>query len=129
MASRGPCRFSDRPSGNKASRTCYDVPADKQSRLVAVHHRRADDTIVKEARQPPPTATVIMGRGGLSSTASDYIRFVRMILNDASRTPVRPTIHGRLRNFRFEAIERLPAKFACPAYLGDFYRRIAVRYL
>jgi CubicO group peptidase (beta-lactamase class C family) len=92
-------------------------------------HRRADDTIVKEARQPPPTATVIMGRGGLSSTASDYIRFVRMILNDASRTPVRPTIHGRLRNFRFEAIERLPAKFACPAYLGDFYRRIAVRYL
>jgi methyl acetate hydrolase len=71
------------------SDTFYEVPADKQSRLVAVHHRHADDTIVKEARQPPPTATVIAGGGGLSSTASDYIRFVRMILNDGELDGVR----------------------------------------
>jgi methyl acetate hydrolase len=71
------------------SDTFYDVPADKQPRLVAVHHRRADDTIVKEASQPAPTATVIVGGGGLSSTASDYIRFVRMILNDGELDGVR----------------------------------------
>jgi methyl acetate hydrolase len=64
------------------SDTFYNVPMDKQARLVAVHHRGADGTIVKDDVQPAPTINPIIGGGGLSSTASDYIRFVRMILND-----------------------------------------------
>jgi CubicO group peptidase (beta-lactamase class C family) len=64
--------------------TFYNVPADKQARLVAVHHRNADGTIVKDEVQPAPTVNPIIGGGGLSSTASDYIRFVRMILNDGT---------------------------------------------
>ena len=77
--------------------TFYNVPADKQARLVAVHHRGADGTIVKDATQPAPTVNPIIGGGGLSSTASDYIRFVRMILNDgaARRRPHPEGRHGR----------------------------------
>jgi CubicO group peptidase (beta-lactamase class C family) len=62
--------------------TCYNVPADKQARLVAMHHRSPDGTIIKDELQPPLTVNPIVGGSGLSSTASDYIRFVRMILND-----------------------------------------------
>jgi methyl acetate hydrolase len=62
--------------------TFYNVPADKQARLVATHHRGPDGIIVKDEVQPPPTINPIIGGGGLSSTAADYIRFVRMILNN-----------------------------------------------
>ncbi len=62
--------------------TFYNVPADKQARLVAVHHRGADGIVVKDETQPGPTVNPIIGGGGLASTAADYIRFVRMILND-----------------------------------------------
>ena len=64
--------------------TFYNVPADKQARLVAVHHRGADGIIVKDEVQPGPTVNPIIGGGGLASTAADYIRFVRMILNDGA---------------------------------------------
>jgi methyl acetate hydrolase len=62
--------------------TFYNVPADKQARLVATHHRGPDGIIVKDEVQPPPTINPIIGGGGLSSTAADYIRFTRMILNN-----------------------------------------------
>ena len=69
--------------------TFYNVPADKQARLVAMHHRGADGIIVKDEVQPPPTINPIIGGGGLVSTAADYIRFVRMILNNGELDGVR----------------------------------------
>jgi CubicO group peptidase (beta-lactamase class C family) len=61
--------------------TFYNVPADKQARLVAVHHREADDSIIKEPNQPPPTIPMPIGGAGLASTSDDYARFLRMLLN------------------------------------------------
>ena len=61
--------------------TFYDVPEDKQARLVAVHRRSADGAIVKEADQPASKIAKPIGGGGLSSTADDYARFLRMLLN------------------------------------------------
>ena len=61
--------------------TFYNVPADKQARLAAVHRRRPDGSIVKEASQPSATIAMPIGGGGLSSTAGDYARFLRMLLN------------------------------------------------
>jgi CubicO group peptidase (beta-lactamase class C family) len=61
--------------------TFYFVPRDKQARLVTVNRRQADGTMAKEAVQPPTSDFVPIGGGGLSSTASDYIRFTRMLLN------------------------------------------------
>jgi methyl acetate hydrolase len=69
--------------------TFYDVPAEKQARLAAVHRRQADGTIVKETMQPSATVFPVTGGGGLSSTASDYIRFVRMLLNGGELEGVR----------------------------------------
>ena len=61
--------------------TFYYVPQDKQARVVTVHRRRPDGSLVKEATQAPITGFVRIGGGGLSSTAADYTRFTRMLLN------------------------------------------------
>jgi methyl acetate hydrolase len=61
--------------------TFYNVPPDKQARLAAVHRRRPDGSIVKDQSQPPPTIATPIGGGGLASTADDYARFLRMLLN------------------------------------------------
>jgi methyl acetate hydrolase len=103
--------------------TFYNVPADKQARLVAVHHRGADGTIVKDATQPAPTINPIIGGGGLSSTASDYIRFVRMILNDGALDGVRilkaDTVEAMSRN-QIGAIGVPALKSALPQRSDDF---------
>jgi methyl acetate hydrolase len=64
--------------------TFYNVPVTKQPRLVTVHRRqdgRADAPLTEQPNQPQGPATTFNGGGGLSSTAGDYIRFERMILN------------------------------------------------
>jgi methyl acetate hydrolase len=63
------------------SDTFYDVPRDKQARLVAAHRRQANGSVAKLPEQPRPTGFRPVGGGGLSSTASDYLRFTRMLLN------------------------------------------------
>ena len=69
------------------SDTFYNVPETKQARLVTVHRRqdgRADAPLTEQPNQPQRPATTFNGGGGLSSTASDYIRFERMILNSGT---------------------------------------------
>jgi CubicO group peptidase (beta-lactamase class C family) len=61
--------------------TFYNVPPDKQPRLAALHRRGADGTIAKEPNQPSPVVAQPIGGGGLTSTADDYARFLRMLLN------------------------------------------------
>lgn len=63
------------------SDTFYFVPQGKLGRLVTVNHRNADGTFSKDAVQPATSNFEPIGGGGLSSTASDYIRFTRMLLN------------------------------------------------
>jgi CubicO group peptidase (beta-lactamase class C family) len=68
----------------KMNDTSYNVPQDKAQRLVAGQQRdgdRMDGAIVKQAVQPGLTIAQPIGGGGLASTASDYGRFVRMLLN------------------------------------------------
>jgi methyl acetate hydrolase len=103
--------------------TFYNVPADKQARLVATHHRGADGIIVKDEVQPPPTINPIIGGGGLSSTAADYIRFTRMILNngelDGARILKADTVAAMGRNAIGDV--GVPAlKSALPARSDDF---------
>jgi methyl acetate hydrolase len=61
--------------------TFYFVPKDKEARLVTVNRRLSDGSLVKESQQPPTSGFTPIGGGGLSSTASDYIRFTRAFLN------------------------------------------------
>jgi methyl acetate hydrolase len=69
------------------SDTFYNVPEIKQARLVTLHRRqdgRVDAPLTEQPNQPQRPATTFNGGGGLSSTASDYIRFARMILNSGT---------------------------------------------
>jgi CubicO group peptidase (beta-lactamase class C family) len=87
------------------SDTFYNVPEAKHARLVTVHRRRdgrADAPLSEQPNQPQRPATTFNGGGGLSSTASDYIRFERMILNggtlDGARILSRDTVALLSRN-------------------------------
>jgi CubicO group peptidase (beta-lactamase class C family) len=71
------------------SDTLFNVPENKYSRLVTVHRRQSDGTLVEQANQPTPAVTEFNGGGGLSSTAGDYIRFMRMLLNHGQLGGVR----------------------------------------
>src|SRR5262249_35740572 len=61
--------------------TFYYVPKAKEARLGTVHGRRPDGWFAPEAAQPPTSGFSRIGGGGLTSTAIDYIRFTRMLLN------------------------------------------------
>jgi methyl acetate hydrolase len=61
--------------------TFYFVPKGKEARLVTVDRRAADGSIVKDSVQPPTSGFTPIGGGGLSSTAYDYLRFTRALLN------------------------------------------------
>jgi len=66
------------------SDTSYNVPQEKGSRLVAAQQRageRMDGAIVLQTPQPALTIAEPIGGGGLASTASDYGRFMLMLLN------------------------------------------------
>ena len=61
--------------------TFFDVPSEKQARVVALHQREEDGSVVEPAPQPFKPARFVSGGGGLYSTASDYLNFERMLLN------------------------------------------------
>ena len=68
----------------KMDDTSYNVPEAKGPRLVAQQQRagdRMDGAIVLQKPQLGLTIPAPIGGGGLASTASDYGRFVRMLLN------------------------------------------------
>lgn len=58
----------------------FNVPLDKQARVVTVHQRNADGTLTEQPNQFQPV-TFFSGGGGLYSTAGDYLKFTRMLLN------------------------------------------------
>jgi methyl acetate hydrolase len=60
--------------------TFFDVPPKKQARVVAVHQRQDDGSCVEQPVQPFKPARFFSGGGGLYSTASDYLKFERMML-------------------------------------------------
>ena len=68
----------------KMEDTFYNVPEAKGPRLVAQQQRsgeRMGGDIVLQNPQPGLTIAAPIGGGGLASTAEDYGRFVRMLLN------------------------------------------------
>jgi methyl acetate hydrolase len=68
----------------KMNDTSYNVPEAKGPRLVAQQQRggeHMDGAVELQKTQPGLTIASPIGGGGLASTADDYGRFVRMILN------------------------------------------------
>lgn len=107
----------------KMADTHYNIPAEKHARLVALHRHQPDGSMVKAQNQLPTTLPVIIGGGGLTSTASDYIRFVRMILNDGAldgaRIVAADTVAAMCRN-QIGALGVPAVKTAMPERSADF---------
>jgi len=107
----------------KMADTHYNIPADKHARLAALHRRRPDGTMIKEPTQIPTTLNTIIGGGGLTSSAADYVRFVRMILNDGALDGARmvsaETIAAMSRN-QIGAVGVPALKTAMPERSADF---------
>ncbi len=61
--------------------TSYFVPKDKEPRLVTANRRLADGSFVRDSNQPLTSGFTPIGGGGLTSTAHDYLRFTRALLN------------------------------------------------
>ena len=66
----------------KMADTGWTVPQDKVARVVTAHARKSGKLV--ETPNPAKETTPVRGDGGLYSTARDYGRFVRMLLNGGS---------------------------------------------
>ena len=64
------------------SSTGFKITPDMRARLAKVHQRdAASDTLTVLSFEVPQETEIDPGGGGMYSTASDYLRFTRMILN------------------------------------------------
>jgi CubicO group peptidase (beta-lactamase class C family) len=61
--------------------TSFEVPTSKNGR-VSTTHRRDDAGSLVETPNPDEIRSAPSGDGGLNSTAADYARFIRFILNE-----------------------------------------------
>lgn len=61
--------------------TGFVCPPEKRDRLTSVHGRQPDGSLIPISLDPPEDPEVHGGGYGLYSTASDYMRFLRMLLN------------------------------------------------
>ena len=99
--------------------TSFVVPPEKRNRFTA-HYARPDGTLRMidspvdgEYTEPP---SWLSGGGGLASTASDYIRFAQMLLQDGALGEVRVLAPGTVQAMRSN---RLPDALV-PIQLGTF---------
>jgi methyl acetate hydrolase len=64
------------------SSTAFKITPAMRERLAKIHQRGDDDALTPQLElEIPQDAEFDMGGGGLYSTAADYLKFVRMILN------------------------------------------------
>ena len=62
------------------SDTFFNVPPDKQARMVPAFNRAEDGSLASPPPQPYQAVEFFAGGSGLYSTADDYMKFVRAIL-------------------------------------------------
>jgi CubicO group peptidase (beta-lactamase class C family) len=64
--------------------TSYRPTAEHDNRLATIHMRGADGSLAPMPYEDPPEPEIDTGGHGLLSTAGDYIRFLRMFLNEGA---------------------------------------------
>jgi methyl acetate hydrolase len=103
--------------------TAFKIGAEQRTRLVGMHARGADGALAPMPFEIPQEPEFEMGGGGLYGTASDYLAFTQMFLNDgraSDGTPVlKPeTVKQAAQNQMGEINVRL-LKTAIPPYSND----------
>lgn len=61
--------------------TFFDVPPNKQARVVRLEQRQPDGSLKEPPPQPFKPVRFFSGGGGLYSTAGDYMKFTLMLMN------------------------------------------------
>jgi CubicO group peptidase (beta-lactamase class C family) len=106
------------------SDTFYNVPADKQSRVVSVHRRGPAGKFGLDSVQPPLTVARPGGGGGLLSTAADYARVLRMVLNNGTLGNARILSADTIKSMSANQIGSVgvrAVKTAMPERSSDFH--------
>lgn len=104
--------------------TGFRISDSMRQRLARIHHRGADGALVADpAIEVPQEPEFDMGGGGLYSTAGDYLKFVRLMLNegksDKGEAVLAPaTVEAMSKNAMGDARVTL-LKTAAPAFSND----------
>lgn len=104
--------------------TAFVVPADKRDRFTG-HYARVDgalqlvDSPVEGQYTRPPAW--LSGGGGLTSTASDYIRFAQMLLQDGQLGDVRILAPETVRMMRASRLPEALVPIQLQTYLSPGY--------
>ena len=106
--------------------TDYAVASENNARLVTLH-TPSDTGLVEQPNPEGAVSVLVRGDGGLFSTASDYARFMRMILNrglgdDGSRLLLADTVdlmaQNHIGDLRVRLLPAPDASMARPFPLG-----------
>ncbi len=104
--------------------TAFRLTPAMRARMARVHHRQADGSLVADLkREVPQEPEFEAGGGGLYSTANDYLKFVRMVLDDGKSARgdvvMRPeTVHAMATNAMGDSTVSL-LKTVMPALSND----------
>ena len=100
----------------------FDPRPDWDNRLVQVHARQADGSLQPMETAPPVVREFYPGGGGLYSTAGDYLRFLRMLLQggelDGARV-LRPDTVTLMGQNHMGALNVQPLKSVNPRFSND----------
>ena len=102
--------------------TFYNVPPDKQSRVVPIYQRQADGSFVQSPPQPFKPVRFFSGGGGLYSTASDYLKFERMLLDGGKAGSVRilrPESVAQMTQNQIGDLTLVPMRSVMPDFARD----------
>ena len=73
--------------------TAFKITDDMRKRMAKIHHRGPDGKLAPDpALELPQEPEFEMGGGGLYSTAGDYLKFVRMMLNQGKSDKGEPVL-------------------------------------
>jgi len=105
--------------------TAFFITPTMRERLATVHRRGIDDSLVPDPDLGMPQQPEFeAGGGGLYATVPDYLRFVRMMLNegrtDAGERLLRPDTVKRMSTNAMGDLRVRPLKTAIPSLSNDF---------
>jgi CubicO group peptidase (beta-lactamase class C family) len=104
--------------------TTFRITPAMRTRLAKIHHRTADGTLTPDMElEMPQQPEFEAGGGGLYGTARDYLRFVRMMLNegrsDGGDVILEPATVAQMSLNAMGTSTVLPLKTAMPSLAND----------
>jgi len=96
----------------------FDVPPEKQARIVSVYQRKPDGTLAEAPKQPVTPKKFYSGGGGLYSTASDYLRFARALLA-GGRPVLKPEAVAMMGQNQIGDLTLRPMPSLMPQFIKD----------